>query len=205
MERIKIAVFLKDGELSDFFGANGFRVFVKDGGGWRTERDMAFNAVTGGSPAATRDAVDALPPMIADCAVLAGGALAGIPFSRFNQAGLHIFEIREISDEIFDEILRDIHASSVAREARRDAAEAARPVETETPGVYVLDLIALQTEFPEISSKKALTEFLENTPFMELRLRCRHVPPWIENSGGYDIEAVGLPEGGVAAVLRRKC
>jgi len=70
--------------------------------------------------------------------------------------------------------------------------------------VFSLDLIALQNECPEVSSKKAMADFLENTPFLELHLVCKHIPPWIENSGKYNIKAQNI-DGAVSAVITRKC
>jgi hypothetical protein len=45
------------------------------------------------------------------------------------------------------------------------------PVETDTPGVFRLDLIRLQRERPDVSSKMALKDFLGTTPFYELHLK----------------------------------
>lgn len=197
----KIAVFLKDGALHDFFGANMFRVFSETGGAWNAERDEAFEAVAAGSPGAVRSAAGALPPLISDCRILAGGALVGIPYLIFNRAGLHIFEIREMGERMFHEMAADVRSAEAELLRLDGVIRDAKPVETRTAGVYVLDLAALQTEFPEISSKKALSSFLEDTPFAELRLLCRHVPPWIENSGKYDIATTNRVDGNVLAVI----
>ncbi|MDR2615541.1 MAG: hypothetical protein LBC28_03070, partial [Oscillospiraceae bacterium] len=69
------------------------------------------------------------------------------------------------------------------------------------PGEYSFDLAALQAERPEISSKTALRDWLDNTPFTRLRLRCRHTPPWIAGSGKYDIYETPDGESIIAEVI----
>jgi len=48
-------------------------------------------------------------------------------------------------------------------------------------------------------------DFLKDTPLLELRLVCKHVPPWIENSGAYNVEVVKNENGAVEAVITRRC
>ncbi|HOV41162.1 MAG TPA: Fe-only nitrogenase accessory AnfO family protein, partial [Oscillospiraceae bacterium] len=69
---------------------------------------------------------------------------------------------------------------------------------------YYFDLAALQEKFPEISSKKALSQFFEETPFLELELVCTHLPPWIE-SLGYDITFKKQNEKTVAVIKKKLC
>jgi len=194
----KIAVFTDENRaLCDFFEACKF-LFYEKKDKWEVTGEADFERITPSSPAKTRKAVSDLLPLINGCEIIAGGTLVGIPYSVFNIAGLHIFEIGEIADAVFDGITEDIE-SNIA--SRKKSAENSKPVETDTPGVYALDLIALQSEFPEISSKKAMADFLENTPFLELRLICKHVPPWIENSGKYNVAARDNNE----VVITRRC
>jgi hypothetical protein len=123
----------------------------------------------------------------------------------FDRAGLHIFEIGGISDGVFDGIVEDLRGADAAAAAKAAIVRDARPVETSTPGVYFLDLVALQKECPEVSSKKAMMDFLKDTPLLELRLVCKHIPPWIENSGSYNVRTVKDAGGVVEAVITRKC
>ncbi|MDR0571022.1 MAG: hypothetical protein LBG71_07385 [Clostridiales Family XIII bacterium] len=204
MSGTRVAVYVDSRlALRDFFESDRFLIFAKGAGGWAVSGEAPFGRVAPSNPADTRRAVEGLLPLVEGCDVLAGGGLYGIPFAVFDRAGKHIFEIGEISDGILDGILADIEKSGAEAAAKELAAREARPVETEAPGVYVLDLIALQSERPDVSSKKAMADFLENTPFFELRLICRHVPPWIENSGRYDVRATG-GAGAVTAVITKK-
>jgi hypothetical protein len=51
----------------------------------------------------------------------------------------------------------------------------------------------------------AMTDFLKDTPFLELRLVCKHIPPWIENSGAYNVQTVSDNGNAVQAVITRRC
>lgn len=202
----KIAVFTDDSsEVCDFFDASRFLIFEKTSGGWVVTSELAFEKLTPSSPAQMRQAATELLPLLEGCKVLAGGALVGIAFSIFDRAGLHIFEINAADDDIFDSMLEDIRGAGADRLAREKLITETHPIETNVPGVYALDLIALQRECPEISSKKAMMDFLENTPFLELHLACKHIPPWIENAGKYDVSVTENSGSAVRAIVTRRC
>ena len=201
-----IAVFTNgDSNLCDFFEAERFLIFEHSKSGWTKTGEVDFERVVPSAPAITRKNTEALLPLVQGCNILAGGALVGIPFSVFDRAGLHIFEIGEIDSNLFDGIAEDLKNANAEAAAKEAIIRDAKPIETSTPGVYFLDLVALQRECPEISSKKAMMDFLRDTPFMELRLVCKHIPPWIENSGAYNVQTEGSEAGKVLAVITRKC
>jgi hypothetical protein len=202
----KIAVFTdKDSKLCEFFNADRFQIYEKSGTDWKITNTANFEKIVPSSPALTRKNTAALLPLLDNCDTIAGGTLVGIPFSVFDIAGKHIFEISETTNEIFDDIIEEIKNSNADACAREAIIKDAKPVETSTPGVYFLDLIALQTEFPQVTSKKAMMDFLKDTPLVSLRLICKHIPPWIENSGLYNVQTVKEGDGKVEAVITKKC
>jgi len=201
----KIAVFTdRSSEICDFFDASRFLFYKKNTDKWAVTGEAEFEKIIPSSPAKTRKMTEALLPLIDGCDIIAGGTLVGIPYSVFDMAGKHIFQIKEINENILDEIVNDIKDADVQKNLKEKIIKEARPVETGTPGVYSLDLIALQIECPEVTSKKAMADFLENTPFLELHLLCKHIPPWIENSGKYNIQTNNKNDA-VSAVITRKC
>jgi len=201
----KIAVFTdKASEICDFFNANRFLFYKKQTDKWAITGEAEFEKIIPSTPAKTRKMTEELLPLLDGCDILAGGTLVGIPYSVFDMAGKHIFQMSEVNDEVFNEIVKDIQNADAQRNLKERIIKEARPVETGTPGVYSLDLIALQIECPEVTSKKAMADFLENTPFLELHLLCKHIPPWIENSGKYNIQANNKNDA-VSAVITRKC
>jgi len=202
----KIAVFTNaDSKLCDFFEANRFLIYERGKTGWEKTGETGFEKIVPSAPAATRKNTEALLPLIEGCNVLAGGALVGIPFSVFDRAGFHIFEVGKIDSETFDGIMEELCNADAAVAAKEAIIREAKPVETATPGVYFLDLVALQKECPEVTSKKAMMDFLQNTPFMELHLVCKHIPPWIENSGAYKVQITSDKAGTVQAIITRGC
>jgi hypothetical protein len=202
----RIAVFTNgDSKLCDFFEAECFLIFERTESGWENKGKANFEKIVPSAPALTRRNTEALLPLIEGCDVLAGGALFGIPFSVFDRAGLHIFEIGAINDEILDGVIEELQSADAEAAAKEAIIRDAKPVETSTPGVYFLDLIALQKECPEISSKKAMVDFLKDTPFLELRLVCKHIPPWIENSGAYNVQTISTHGDSVQALITRRC
>lgn len=194
----------KESELCEFFNADKFMIFEKRSDKWEAAGEREFERIMPSTPAKTRKMTEALLPLVDGCNVMAGGLLVGIPYSVFDRAGLHIFQIHTVDDAVLDGIVKDIQDAAADRNLKEKIIKEARPVETGTPGVFSLDLIALQSECPEVTSKKAMADFLENTPFLELHLTCKHMPPWIENSGKYDIQAQNK-DGAVSAVITRKC
>jgi hypothetical protein len=201
----KITVFTdKSSEICDFFDAGKFLVYEKQADKWTITGETDFEKIIPSGPAQTRKITEALLPLIEGCDIIGGGTLVGIPYSVFDMAGKHIFQINEVNDEVFDGIVKDIQNAEAQRNLKERIIKETRPVETATPGIYSLDLIALQSECPEVTSKKAMADFLENTPFLELNLICKHIPPWIENSGKYNIQAQNK-DGAVSAVISRKC
>jgi len=202
----RIAVFAdSNSEVCDFFDAVRFMIFERGEAGWKAVSESNFEKIVPSNPAQTRKNTQTLLPLIEGCDVLAGGALVGIPFSVFDRAGLHIFEIGAISGEVFDGIIEDLRSADAASAAKEKIIRDAKPVETSTPGVYFLDLIALQRECPEVTSKKAMMDFLRDTPLLELRLVCKHIPPWIENSSLYNVQVTGEENGAVQAVITKRC
>ncbi|MFP3156311.1 hypothetical protein LQZ18_18155 [Lachnospiraceae bacterium ZAX-1] len=202
---MKIAIFTLDSDLiCPFFKANKFLVFERDNPNWNIVRETSFEPIAPTSLPALRTAVGALLPLIADCEILAGGALSGIAFSIFNCAGLHIFEIEAINEAVLDGMVDDVVSADTAQNIKEEIVRNARPVLTGTDGIYFLDLVLLQTECPEVSSKKAMKDFFDDTPFLELHLVCRHIPPWIENEGRLQIDARSKGRN-VYAIIRRQC
>jgi hypothetical protein len=202
----KIAVFTDEASgLCDFFDASRLVIFEKTAGDWVLVGEAAFEKIVPSTPVETRRLTEKLLPLLAGCDVLAGGALVGIPYSVFDRAGLHIFEIGGVSDAVFDGVLAEVQSADSVRHTKEQIVAETRPVETAVPGVFALDLIALQRECPEISSKKAMADFLRDTPFLELRLLCGHIPPWIENSGQYDVRILDNKNGAVQAAITRRC
>jgi hypothetical protein len=202
----KIAVFVNsEAELCHFFAAERFVIYENGAGGWTVSRSADFTRITPSTPPATRQNTEALLPLLEGCDILAGGGITGIPFTVFDRAGFRIFEIGAVSDETLNGIIGELEVAKAAAADKEAVMREAPPKETATPGVYVLDLVALQSQYPEISSKMAMKDFLENTPLLELRLSCQHIPPWLEAAGKYNVQVLQDSGERVEAIITNRC
>ena len=89
-----------------------------------------------------------------------------------------IFEIESLDAAMLDKIVNDLYNN--LHNINAGAAVPTSPVETAN-GIYYLDLIKLQNAHPDISSKKALRAFIDNSPFIRLDLVCSHIPAWLKS------------------------
>jgi hypothetical protein len=202
----QIALFLQDStKLCSFFECNSFVIYQKGQQGWDIGPTIHFDPIGLLSPRVMRQAVEQLLPLLSDCKVIAGLELSGIPFLVFDRAGFDIFSTETINHAVFDGILADIESNTVELDINEKVIKNLCPVETDVPGVYFLDLIALQTRCPEFSSKQVLMNFFQDTPFLELRLICKHIPPWLENSGNYDIFQEKQEDCINAIIVKKQC
>jgi Iron only nitrogenase protein AnfO (AnfO_nitrog). len=167
---------------------------------WQVAETILLGPVPTDNTAKLRDWISALIQKLPDCRILAGGEVSGLPYQMFSRAGFSIFTISQITPEALDGIFQDVRQleDGIPLSLLPEA-----PQETDTPGVYFLDLAALQNEKPEITSKMALLPFLRETPFLELRLRCGHVPPWLKEQ--YQVDARTDRGQTLAVITKRDC
>lgn len=202
---MKIAVYMQDdNEIISFMQSDKIEIYQKE------EKWTLYKIITLPKPFPTeiaklRDSIKQLAFEMDDCKIIIGGELMGIPYSVFNQMGFSIVDIPEFSATLFDEILDDMEKGNEQQRLPEEMLKNTEPVETSISGVYYLDLVSLQMEYPSISSKKALQSFLNQTPFLELKLKCNHIPPWLEN-GCYSIVSEKTMDGKIlAGVTKKNC
>jgi hypothetical protein len=199
----KIAVFVQD-KFKNGKTDTMMRViiFQEDNGLWNQldENYVNMNPETG--IGAYREDIKKLIECLADCRIAAGPQFSGVLYRELDNSGFSIFEAQDFSPETLDGILRDLEKAGTEEATTAKAPKC--PVETETPGVFYFDFIRLQETFPEMSSKQALRSFLETTPFYELRLKCAHVPPWLE-AGPYEMTTESGDDSTMAIIRKKQC
>ena len=126
-------------------------------------------------------------------------------FPALNRLHKHLFEIAIISDGQLTGIAEDIALAQAKRTLQNDAFLRSRPVETDIQGVYTLDLIKVQEEYPELSSKMILKSFIQTVPFIELTMTCRHVPPWLSQEKSLRVAQTRRGEYLMVTVSKRRC
>ena len=201
----KIAVISKDQELVPFLYCNLVEIFEKVGEQWQAVRTASFSPITGNTIEKLRKEAEAIMTLAEDAKAVLCRELSGIPFSVFNQNGYCIFCSEKADQDTFDGMIKDIEESDEKRRRKEAMIQNAGPVETQTPGIYFLDLVQLQKECPEISSKKALLPFLSHTPFLELQLVCAHNPPWLETYDSYEKKVLNGNGKVHITITRKQC
>lgn len=111
------------------------------------------------------------------CKILLSAGISGIPYHIFDKMGFSIFEASDENNNLLNEIIADVINNQ--QELASENLIPRTPIEI-TDGCYYLDYMLLESKHPEVTTKKALLPFLDNTPFISLSVRCSHLPPWLE-------------------------
>ncbi|MHB8062009.1 MAG: Fe-only nitrogenase accessory AnfO family protein [Ruminiclostridium sp.] len=167
-------------KLSSFENGTNLNIYYKATDSWQLKEEISYFLDTNSSLAYIRDYIRTVFLKLGDCNIVIGRTVSGLPYNILDRMGLAIFEADYISDSLLDEIFLEVQEYKNGRVAS-SVNLTTSPIQTEIAGIYFLDLIDLQHKHPEISSKKALQDFLATTPFYKLEVICSHVPPWFEN------------------------
>ena len=195
-----IAVFLNDDkEFVSLALAKRVYIYKKINTVWTATQEHHVDFDAAADISSLRREVRALADRLGDCRIAAGMQMTGIIYRELDHSGFSIFEIAALSPDVLDGILQDMRESDRPEEGPE---EITQPMETAAPGVYTFDLIQFQNKFPEKSSKQALKNFLEHTPFYELKLTCSHIPPWLEKD--YQIETTTTADGRLSTTVKNK-
>jgi Fe-only nitrogenase accessory protein AnfO len=186
---MKIAALTYEGELASIEDCTEVLLFEKEYSAWRVFLKHPFN-LSGRSSSEIRDSVRSLILQL-ECTVVVARHISGIPYRIFDTMGFSIFEADTLSCELLDDLIQDIKKSQIELRKEQTSTE---PIPIDEEGRWFFDLISLQENHPEISSKQALRPFIQNKAFLELKLLCTHLPPWLDielpaNQLGYKIEA----------------
>lgn len=204
MEKIAVFKNLND-EFDDIFESVRYDLYQRKDDKFALAESVKFDKIEASSLGKIRSQVNDIIKKLDDCKIVVFGKIAGIPFSVFDMAGFSIFQINELSENTLDEIYQDIVDAENTIKEKEEMMKKAIPVETDTPGVYIFDMIKVQEANPEISTKKALLPFLDSTPFLELKVFCVHLPPWIERDGRFDVKEEKCDRGILAIITRSQC
>lgn len=120
-----------------------------------------------------RDKLRHLVATLGNTRILVATSISGIAYSVLDQRGFRLCEMDGFTPDILDALVESVN-TPIGMQGIAD-----HPVETSTPGHYVCDLTAILKEYPDLTSKKVLRPFFENTPFIEVQVLFGHMPPWI--------------------------
>ncbi|MBR0597736.1 Fe-only nitrogenase accessory AnfO family protein [Sinanaerobacter chloroacetimidivorans] len=176
--------------------------------GWQPAGEIYWQIGDLSSMTHVRNSIRILIEHLDDCRIILGRKISGLPYHVFDKMGFHIFESEcQESPALFQDILCEI--SDVQKECAKDLDReqiSKSPVSPNSDGNYSLNLIDLQKAFPEISSKKALQQFIEDDDYLGLELICSHIPPWMELSiarKNVNLQVESLQDGNCLVILTR--
>ncbi len=166
--------------LSSFEAGSYINVYCKYNSNWKLEDEIGFSLNHSTTISDFRDYIRTIILKLEDCKIIIGKTVSGLPYNILDRMGFAIFEVEDISALSLDDIFSEVQEYKNNKDDF-SVKVSSSPIETDIAGEYFLNLIELQEKHPEISSKKALQEFILTTPFYKLELICSHVPPWFEN------------------------
>jgi len=175
----KIAVFLdKNNNICSFLDGTVVKIFERNEKEWKINKLISVDMTNVTGIRAIRHRFQNLIDEFDDCKIVVVKKGFGVAYSVFYAEDFSVWELPGKAEEILDEVLsREKEHEIIEKEEEEEKSY----VEEVKKGEYYLDLIKLQLEDPEVSSKKALVPFIENTAFEALKLRCCHVPPWLRS------------------------
>lgn len=182
----KIAVYSREEELAPFSDCNRATIYEKQEDTWKPIKAAVFPSIKGITIKELREATEKAAFFAEDARAVICKEMTGIPFTVFNKKGYGIFCTEKADEMTFEGVIADMEEGDEKRRMREEMLLNPGPIETSTPGIYYLNLMELQKECPDISSKKALASFLSDTPFLELQLICAHIPPWLLMDSSYE-------------------
>lgn len=192
----------KEGKPCDLNKPCNVQLYENTLQGWQMCREYLYAPNQDDAPPTLRDKVKELVVKLGECRVVAAKAATGIAYHCLDRAGFSVFEITSLSREVLDGIAQDVQASRLEEKPSEQVLVA--PWQSGEEGMYVFDLVALQRVHPEVSSKKALMNFFDTTPFATLTLFCSHLPPWIEQRSDLSVSATE-ENGVVRAEIVKTC
>ncbi|MBC3888098.1 hypothetical protein GH810_07225 [Acetobacterium paludosum] len=176
-----MAVFCNDtNQISRFDEMTNFVFYTKDNSVWHQSEPVPFHPDLSGGLTSVRETINQMIVCFNTCKIIITKSITGIPYQVFDQSGFIICESEDFDLDLLDAIQADL--IRIEDEANNDDSPISKiPVKMDESGHYFLNLNTVQKRYPELSSKKVLLPFLENTTFYSLEVACSHIPPWFDN------------------------
>lgn len=202
----KIAVFLnEDKKLDNFYNCSTIMVYSGDESSCSLVEEKEYSKLNPTTAKAIIADTGKIAELVAGCDAVVAGDIAGIAYNVFDKNQFNIFTIQDNSPEAIQLIFTDLAEFDREVAARKAARKEVKPHETDEPGVYYFDLFTAMKENPDLSSKKMLQEFFDNVPFIILKLKADHLPPWIERDERFDISYENSEQVKNIVITKTKC
>lgn len=193
MGREAAAVLDKNGETTSLQEDCQLVVYQRQQGRWRESRRMECRFDKSQGLKGLRRGMAEIIGFLADCKIVAGREITGVPYYELEKAQCSIWEISGTPTDFLDYIL-------AKEEKERQKKAEASPIKLPSPvrlseGKYSISLKDIQESSSGITSKQVLVPFLQQGKFSILTVTCAHVPPWLDcelRSGRFSGDIVKL-------------
>ncbi len=191
MEKVAVVVD-ETGKCSTFFDGSFVEIYDKTEDGWKCNKIIKLHLTPSIGMQAIRKRVAEIIQQMGSCKMIAGSAVTGLPYNLLDAAGISIFELEGLPASFLDAIPLIINEDIKQRQADEKAYQSLiTPKPTEVSGRYQINLIDIQRDHSQISSKQILIPIFKEQAFDELEVTCGHVPPWFDRElGNYGLEQV---------------
>lgn len=179
MDRISVILDPQGNLASPWENGCAIQVFFRGELGWEEGESFQISFDWAKPALSLREDITRLAEKLGDAKILVGNMVSGLSYQIFDRMGFQVIEADCFSLRLLDQVLKEADEAGRRENDEDTIRKSAGPREMEITGQYFLDLIALQQKAPDISSKMALQPFFENTPFDQLGILCRHMPPWL--------------------------
>ncbi len=175
----EIAVFLNEsGSTTSIFEAGVIKLYKKNIEKWEVIKEFIFSIEKKSGLRVVRKNLLELVESVNECKIFVGKEVTGVPYNILDVSGFCIFEIDGMPEEFLDYVIEQVENEEKAR--NDDERAKPYPVQTSIQGNYYINLIELQANYTDVTSKQALLPFLQKEKFYELEVVCSHIPPWFE-------------------------
>lgn len=190
----KIAVFTDEKrEMTGFYNCSKIIKYEQTKEGIIKTDEIAYPSIQITNANEIRAQIKQLLSFLEKSTILVFHDIAGMAYSVFDRAGYLIFTVSDYEISTLENIVQDVRLEIQEQEKERTRCLKV-PVEKNENGIYYFDLSSALAEDPETSSKKLLQEFFRTVPFVELHLKCDHIPKWIEQDKKFEIKTQIIEE-----------
>ncbi|HBE78829.1 MAG TPA: Fe-only nitrogenase accessory protein AnfO [Firmicutes bacterium] len=177
---MKIALLTNvDGQAISFNESGVLKVYQKEKNNWNLMKSIVFGLTEAMSFKEIRFKIRTMVEELDDCKLIGVADVTGIPYAILEGLQFTIWKIRGNAEDYLEYIREQEEARKIEKPK---PVEIAAPVRNGRDGYYYLDLktILENSERDNITSKKVLLPFIQNTSFTELQILCSHIPHWFE-------------------------
>ncbi|WP_346354113.1 Fe-only nitrogenase accessory AnfO family protein [Azotosporobacter soli] len=175
----EVGVFINKAGLSaTLYEPGRLAVYAKQNGNWRIVRQIPFGLDTLQGIKQMRWAMAEAVGFLADCKVVVGEKINGMPYFELEKAGCNIWEFSGSPMEFLPYVAAE-EEQARRQETIKSAVEIPAPKEI-ADGCFSVSIKEIQALNSGITSKQILQPFLRKGSFQQLEVVCSHVPPWLE-------------------------